>query len=45
MAALLNPKAHENIEIGKDNSMQRLIFASMLVFQIDEIIAASKSNG
>lgn len=44
MAALRNPKAHENIEIGKDDSMRQLIFASMLMFQIDEIIANAKGN-
>lgn len=44
MAALRNPKAHENIKIGKDDSMRRLIFASMLMFQIDEIIATSENN-
>lgn len=44
MAALRNPKAHENIEIGKDDSMRQLIFASMLMFQIDEIVASSDNN-
>lgn len=44
MAALRNPKAHENIEIGKDDSMRQLIFASMLMFQIDEIVANSDNN-
>lgn len=41
MAALRNPKSHENNTIGKDDAMRRLIFASMLMFQIDEIIAVS----
>lgn len=40
MAALRNPKSHENITLGKEDSMRRLIFASMLMFRIDEIIAA-----
>ena len=40
MAALRNPKSHENITLGKDDSMRRLIFASMLMFKIDEIVAA-----
>lgn len=44
MAALRNPKAHENIEIEKDDSMRQLIFASMLMFQIDEIVANSYYN-
>lgn len=45
MAALRNPKSHENIELEKDDSMRRMIFASMLMFKIDEIIAASNGNG
>ena len=38
MAALRNPKSHQNIAIGKNDAMRRLIFASMLMFQIDEIV-------
>lgn len=45
MAALRNPKSHENIELEKDDSMRRMIFASMLMFKIDEIIAVSNGNG
>ena len=45
MAALRNPKSHENIELEKDDSMRRMIFASMLMFKIDEIIAAPDGNG
>ena len=45
MAALRNPKSHENIELEKDDSMRRMIFASMLMFKIDEIIAVSDGNG
>lgn len=44
MAALRNPKSHENKPIGKDDAMRRLIFASMLMFQLDEIVATSMSN-
>lgn len=44
MAALRNPKSHENNTIGKDDAMRRLIFASMLMFRIDEIVAASENN-
>lgn len=44
MAALRNPKAHENIELEKKDCMRRLIFASMLMFKMDEIIAASENN-
>lgn len=39
MAALRNPKSHENIVIAKDDAMRRLIFASMLMFRLDEIAA------
>lgn len=38
MSALRNPKAHANIEIEKDDAMQRLIFASMLMYKIDEAV-------
>lgn len=44
MAALRNPKSHENIELKKEDCMRQLIFASMLMFQIDEIIATSAGN-
>lgn len=38
MAALRNPKSHQNITIEKDDAMRRLVFASMLMFRIDEIV-------
>lgn len=44
MAALRNPKSHKNIELEKEDCMRRLIFASMLMFRIDEIVAASENN-
>lgn len=44
IAALRNPKAHENMEIEKNDSMRQLIFASMLMFQVDEIVASSDNN-
>ena len=44
MAALRNPKSHENNTIGKDDAMRRLIFASMLMFRIDEIVAGSECS-
>lgn len=44
MAALRNPKSHENNAIEKDDAMRRLIFASMLMFQIDEILATSADS-
>lgn len=42
MAAFRNPKSHENFSIAKEDSMRRLIFASMLMFTIDEIVQNSK---
>lgn len=44
MAAFRNPKSHENIELEKDNAMRQLVFASMLMFKIDEMVAASEGN-
>lgn len=43
MSALRNPKAHSNDEtISADESMRRLIFASMLMFAVDE---AARNKG
>ena len=42
MSALRNPKAHANITITKDDAMRRLMFASMLMYKIDEAIDYSK---
>ena len=36
MLALRNPKAHENIGLDKDEAFRRLMFASMLMYKIDE---------
>ncbi len=44
MAALRNPKSHENNTLGKDDAMRQLIFASMLMFRVDEIISTYESN-
>lgn len=44
MAALRNPKAHKNITLGEDDCLRQLIFASMLMFKIDEIIATFESK-
>lgn len=44
MAALRNPKSHENIELEKDDAMRQLVFASMLMFKIDKIIVTSAGN-
>ena len=41
MSALRNPKAHENIKLSADDAMRRLMFASMLMFKIDEAVAYS----
>ena len=36
MAAIRNPKAHDNIEIGKNDALRKLYFASMLMYKLDE---------
>jgi uncharacterized protein (TIGR02391 family) len=36
MSALRNPKAHENIPLDKDEAKRRLLFASMLMYKLDE---------
>lgn len=42
MSALRNPKAHANITIDREDAMRRLIFASMLMYKIDEAVLHSK---
>lgn len=42
MSALRNPKAHANITINRDDAIRRLIFASMLMYKIDEAVSYSK---
>lgn len=42
ISALRNPKAHANITITKDDAMRRLMFASMLMYKIDEAVSYSK---
>ena len=42
MSALRNPKAHSNITISKDDAMRRIMYASMLMYKIDDAIAYSK---
>ena len=42
MSALRNPKAHANITIDREDAMRRLIFASMLMYKIDEAVLYSK---
>lgn len=42
MSALRNPKAHANITITVDDAMRRLMFASLLMYKIDEAVKYSK---
>lgn len=41
MSALRNPKAHANIKISAEDAMRRLMFASMLMYKIDEAVKYS----
>lgn len=41
MSALRNPKAHANITITAGDAMRRIVFASMLMYKIDEAVAYS----
>jgi len=41
MSALRNPRAHANFEIEKEDAMWRLMFASMLMYKIDEAVRYS----
>lgn len=42
MSALRNPKSHANIALSEDDAMRQLMFASMLMFKIDEAVTYSK---
>jgi uncharacterized protein (TIGR02391 family) len=44
MSALRNPKAHENIQLTSDDAMRQIIFASMLMYKIDDGVAYSHVN-
>ena len=44
MAAIRNPKAHENMEISKEDAIRKLHFASMLMYKIDNSIQAESVN-
>ena len=44
MSALRNPKAHENIQPTPSDAMCQIIFASMLMYKIDEGICYSNIN-
>ena len=41
MSALRNPKAHANIIIAEEDAVRRLVFASMLMYKIDEAVKYS----
>lgn len=41
MAALRNPKAHANITITADDAMRRIMFASLLMYKIDDAVKYS----
>ena len=41
MSALRNPKAHSNITITKGDAMRRIMYASMLMYKIDEAVQFS----
>lgn len=41
MAGLRNPKAHENLTIADNDAMRQLMFASMLMYKIDEAVEYS----
>lgn len=44
MSALRNPKAHANITITADDAMRRIMFASMLMYKIDDAVSYSNIN-
>lgn len=41
MSALRNPKAHANITLTAEDAMRRIMFASMLMYKIDEAVKYS----
>lgn len=44
MSALRNPKAHENIQLTSADAMRQIIFASMLMYKIDDGVSYSHVN-
>lgn len=42
ISALRNPKAHSNITISKDDAVRRIMFASMLMYRIDDAVQFSE---
>lgn len=43
-AALRNPKAHENDSITAENAARQLIFASMLMYKLDEALEREENS-
>ena len=41
MSALRNPKSHANLAITAEDAMRRLMFASMLMYEIDDAVQFS----
>lgn len=41
MTGLRNPKAHDNLTISEEDAMRQLMFASMLMYKIDEAVEYS----
>ena len=42
MAAIRNPKAHENMEISKEDAIRKLHFASMLMYKVENSVLIAK---
>ena len=44
MAAIRNPKAHENMEISKEDAIRKLHFASMLMYKVENSVLIAKES-
>ena len=44
MSAIRNPKAHENMEISKEDAIRKLMFASMLMYKLESSLLQNASN-
>lgn len=44
MSAIRNPKAHENMEISKEDAIRKLMFASMLMYKLESSLLQNTSN-
>lgn len=42
LSALRNPRVHANVSISAEEAMRELMFASMLMYKIDEAVLYSK---